>query len=262
MSHMGYCKQKQKWPQIMCDSSERSISKFLSGRRWNKHQGTNSSHLKKTAASSEELTVKLRGIAEVGMRQKEWWSVKMYWALSQWAWTAARLATAVSPDNSEYQEPARTCGEVLGRVASLLTAADWPLGHSRAASCSHIHHLPTCTMLLHAHWGRHYFFHFTPWDFSCQIKKMTWKIITRGHGRNNNNTTERSFCRWKLVLHPHNLSVINRFIAVSAFTAGVAEARIKLTLGQWEKACVLKDTTPIIYNFNIFVTAEDRPPDE
>ncbi len=114
------------------------------------------------------------------MRQKEWWSVKMYWALSQRVWTAARLATAVRPDNSEYQEPARTCGEVLGRAASLLTAADWPLGQSRAASCSYIHHLPSCTALLQAHWGHHYFFHFTPRDFSCQIKEMTRKIITQG----------------------------------------------------------------------------------
>lgn len=112
------------------------------------------------------------------MRQKAWWSVKMYWALSQRVWTAARLATAVSPDNSGYQEPARTCGEVLGRATSLLTAADWPLGQSRAAGCSHIHHLHTCTTLLHAHWGRHYFFHFTPRYFSCQIKK--W------HEKNNN----------------------------------------------------------------------------
>lgn len=119
----------------------------------------------------QNLTVKLKGIAEVGMRQKAWWSVKMYWALSQRVWTAARLATAVSPDNSGYQEPARTCGEVLESATSLLTAADWPLGQSRAAGCSHIHHLHTCTTLLHAHWGRHYFFHFTPWYFSCQIKK-------------------------------------------------------------------------------------------
>lgn len=49
---------------------------------------------------------------------------------------------------------------------------------------------------------------------------------------------------------------------MSAFTAGVAEAWINLTLGQLEKVCVLNDTTHVIYNFSIFVTAEDRPPDE
>lgn len=94
-------------------------------------------------------------------------------------------------------------GEVLGRAASPLTAADWPLGQSRAASCSRIHHLPTCTALLRAQRGRHYFSHFTPKDFSCQIKKkMTQKIITQGHERNNNNnnTTERSFLPMKIGL--------------------------------------------------------------
>lgn len=45
---------------------------------------------------------------------------------------------------------------------------------------------------------------------------------------------------------------------MSAFTARGAEAWINLSLGQWEKACVFKDTTPIIYNFNIFVSAEDK----
>lgn len=100
----------------------------------------------------ENFTPKLREIAEVGIKQKEWWSVKMYWALSQRVWTGARPATAASPDNSEYQEPARTCGEVLwGRATSLPAAADWPLGQSGAASRSHIHHLPTCSTLLHAH---------------------------------------------------------------------------------------------------------------
>lgn len=210
----------------------------------------------------QNLTVKLRGIAEVGMRQKEWWSVKMYWALSQRVWTAARLATAASPDNSEYQEPARTCGEVLGRAASLLTAADWPLGQSRAASCSHIHCLPTCTALYSMRTGTSLLFPFHSTRLLLSNQKMTREIITQGHGRNNNNTTKRSFCRWKLVLHSHNLSVINGFTAMSAVTAGVAVAWIKLTLGQRETVCVLNDTTPIIYNLSIFVTAEDRPPDE
>lgn len=41
-------------------------------------------------------------------------------------WTAARAATAVSPDNSGREEPAGTCGEALRRAASPLTAADWP----------------------------------------------------------------------------------------------------------------------------------------
>lgn len=184
------------------------------------------------------------------MRQKAWWSVKMYWALSQRVWTAARLATAASPDNSGYREPARTCGEVLGRAASLLTAADWPPGHSRAAGCSRIHHLHTCTTLLHAHWGRHYFSHFAPAILLLSNQKVTRKIITRGDGQNCDNTAERSFCQWKLVLHPCNLSVINRVIAMSAFTAvgGGGEACINLTLDQREKACVLKDTALIIYS--------------
>lgn len=164
------------------------------------------------------------------MRQKAWWSVKMYWALSQRAWTAARLATAAGPDNSGYREPARTCGEVLGRAASLLTAADWPLGQSRAAGCSHIHHLHTCTTLLHAHWGRHYFSHFAPAILLLSNQKMTRKIITQGDGQNCDNTAQRSFCQWKLVLHPHNLSVINRVIAMSAFTGGGWGGGVKLVL--------------------------------
>lgn len=66
-------------------------------------------------------------------------------------WTAARLATAASPDNSKYQEAARTCREALGRAAAFLTAADWPPGQSRATSCGPIYHRPTCTTLHHAH---------------------------------------------------------------------------------------------------------------
>lgn len=64
-------------------------------------------------------------------------------------------------------------------------------------------------------------------------------------GRTTTTQLKRSFCQWKLVLHQRNLSVINKFIAMSAFTVGVVEAWIKLTLGQKEKACVLKDETPL-----------------
>lgn len=49
------------------------------------------------------------------------------------------------------KEAARTCREVSGRAAALLTAADWPPGQSRATSCSPIYHRPTCTTLHHAH---------------------------------------------------------------------------------------------------------------
>lgn len=191
---------------LICHSSERRIF-FLIPRSIfkNKHQGTNSSRLKKTAASSkgtlQNLTEKLKGNSggwdetERVVKRKNVVS-----ALSQRVWTAARLATAVSPDNSEYQEPARTCREVLERAASLLTAADCPLGQSRAASCSSIHHLPHLHHATSCALGTSLLFPFHSTRLLLSNQKMTWKIITRSHGQNNNNTTEKVILPMKIGL--------------------------------------------------------------
>ena len=109
-----------------CQSSEKSISASLRERLWNNHQGTNSSHLKKKKKKTENsckfkgtlqnLGVKLRGIAEVGMRQREWWSVKMYWALplrecgQQPGWRQQWALITASTRNQRG-----TCGGSIGK---------------------------------------------------------------------------------------------------------------------------------------------------
>lgn len=157
-----------KWPQIVWSYQYKMHLKFLRECLWNKHQGRASARIRKTAASSKEhfkISAKLSGIAEAGMRQKVWRSVKMYWALSQRVWTAARQATAASPDNSKYQEPVRTCGEVLGKHC-ISSNSCW-LAPGAEQSCE-LQPYPPSPKLLNVTWGHHYFFHF---DFSCQIRK-------------------------------------------------------------------------------------------
>lgn len=201
-----------------------------------KHQGTNSSRFKGTL---QNLTVKLRGIVEVGMRQKEWWSVKIYWALSlrecgqQPDWRQQQAQITVSTRNQ--REPVGNYWKELHLFSQLLTG---PWGRVELLAAAIFTISPPAPRYF-MRMGTSLLFPFHSTRLLLSNQKMTRKIITQGHGRNNNNTTERSFCQWKLVLNPRNLSVINRFIAMSAFTTGVAEARIRLTLDQWEKVYVL-----------------------
>lgn len=79
------------------------------------------------------------------------------------------------------------------------------------------------------------------------VKKKKKQQITPGRGQNNNyNNTKRSFCQWKLVLQPSNLSVINRgYCCVCVYSWSSADLRP--AGGVW----VEEDTTAIIYHFII-----------
>lgn len=90
------------------------------------------------------------------------------------------------------KEAARTCREVSGRAAALLTAADWPPGQSRATSCSPIYHRPTCTTLHHAH-GDIITFSISLLKTSPVKSKNDMKSNNSGGHGDNNNTSKRSF---------------------------------------------------------------------
>lgn len=123
---------------------------------------------KKAQQSLQNLTAKLTGLAGAGMRRRVLWSVKMFWALET-VWTAARLVTTVSPDNSRLREPARTCGKHREELHLFHQMQPGPRGGDALLAAA----IPPPAQLLHAHRGRHYFPHLAQWVFSCQIKN--WK---------------------------------------------------------------------------------------
>lgn len=124
-------------------------------------------------------------------------------------WTAARLVTTVSPDNSRRWEPARTCGKAPGKAALPAAAGCPPLPPGRggdepvAAARSAI---PASAERRRVHVGEVITL---PVSLN-ESPPVTSESRKNGRGRDNNrDSTKRSFCRWKLVLRPRNLWVIN-----------------------------------------------------